>query len=48
MSSEQGARAWPIGIALALGVFVIVQVAFAIVAVRHADPVVDSYRTEAR
>ncbi len=48
MSSEQGARAWPIGIAVALAVFVIVQVAFAIVAVNHGDPVVYSYRTEAR
>lgn len=48
MSNDSGARAWPIGIAVALAVFVIVQLAFAIVAVNHPDPVVDSYRTEER
>ncbi len=39
---------WPFAIALVLGVFVTVQLAFAWVAVRSPDPVVPTYATEAR
>jgi hypothetical protein len=41
-------RTWPIGIAVALAIFVIVQVTFAFVAVRNADTVVPSYGSEER
>ena len=39
---------WPIGIAVALLVFVVVQLSFVTVAVRTQDEVVPSYTTAAR
>ncbi len=39
---------WPLGIALALAVFVVVQLAFARIALRDPDPVVPSYAVERR
>jgi hypothetical protein len=39
---------WPWAIALGLLLVVIVNVVFAVVAIRGADPVVSSYRTEPR
>lgn len=41
-------RHWPWGIVLGLLLVVIVNVVFAFVAIRGADPVVSSYRTEPR
>ncbi len=48
LRAPASALAWPIGIAVALGVFIIVQVGFVLLAVRTTDPVVESYRVERR
>lgn len=39
---------WPVGVALSLFVVVALQIAFAVVAVRNADPVDPSYAAERR
>ncbi len=39
---------WPMGIAIALAIVVMVNVAFIVIAVRGSDPVVPSYSAEAR
>lgn len=39
---------WPVGIAIALGVVVMVDLAFAWIATRDADAVVPSYAAERR
>lgn len=39
---------WPLGIALALALFVAVQLAFARIALSTPDPVVPSYASERR
>ncbi len=39
---------WPLGIAVALAVFVVVQLAFARIALSEPDPVVPSYASERR
>lgn len=39
---------WPIGIAIVLFIVIVVQVAFAIIAVRTADEVDPTYASEAR
>ena len=41
-------RRWPIGIALALGAVVAIQILFAVVAVSGSDPIDPSYAAEAR
>lgn len=42
------ARRWPLAIALGLFVVIVVNVGFAVVAIRGADTVVESYHTEER
>jgi hypothetical protein len=48
MSSSPAGRHWPWGIAIGLLIVVLINVLFAYVAIAGADPVVPSYRTEAR
>lgn len=50
MSAEpgKGGRIWPLMIALGLLVVVVVNIGFVVMAVRGADPVVESYHTEPR
>jgi hypothetical protein len=48
LRAPDAALAWPVGIALALGVFVLVQLGFVALALRHGDEVVESYRVERR
>jgi hypothetical protein len=46
--TEPDGRAWPRAIIIGLGLVVLVNAYFAFVAIRDADPVVSSYRTEPR
>ena len=46
--SSRAARRWPWGIGIGLAFVVAVNAVFAYLAVRGADPVVSSYRTERR
>jgi hypothetical protein len=48
LRTPDSALAWPLGIALALGMFVLVQLGFVALALRHGDEVVESYRVERR
>ena len=41
-------RRWPIGLAIAFAVMILVNGVFVWVALRDRDPVVDSYTTEPR
>jgi hypothetical protein len=41
-------RRWPWAIAIGLFLVILVNAAFAYIAIHGADPVVDSYRTEPR
>lgn len=43
-----GGRRWPLAIALGLLLVIVVNVGFAVVAIRGADTVVESYHTEER
>jgi hypothetical protein len=47
-SNEAAARRWPWAIAIGLLIVVLVNAAFAYIAVHGADPVVSSYLTEPR
>lgn len=46
--SSRAARRWPWGIAIGLACVVLVNAVFAYLAIRGADHVVSSYRTEPR
>ncbi len=46
--TNPGARVWPRAIFLGLLLVVVINGLFAYIAIRDADPVVSSYRTEAR
>jgi hypothetical protein len=46
--NSRAARRWPWGIGIGLAVVVLVNAVFAYLAVRGADHVVSSYRTERR
>lgn len=50
MRTDEGAggRRWPLAIALGLLLVIVVNVGFAVVAIRGADTVVESYHTEER
>jgi hypothetical protein len=47
-ANDAGDRRWPWGIALGLALVIVVNVAFAYVAIHGADTVVSSYQTEPR
>lgn len=46
--SNPAGRGWPLGIALGLLLVILINAAFAYIAVHGADPVVSSYSTEPR
>lgn len=48
MTSANDGRHWPWGIAIGLGLVILVNALFAYIAISGADPVVSSYRTEPR
>jgi hypothetical protein len=48
LASPNKDRRWPWAIAIGLLLVVLVNAAFAYIAIHGADPVVDSYRTEPR